>query len=263
MKSKEFIFSLLFLFVFFASANAGEKTMNDDPVISFFIGNITILRKGNLVPFKVGSRLAESDLIRVLKNAVIEFKIKRGSKVRVSGPNIFRYSSIKLKENIQRGNGILKLLKKIKKDAVPYYPQTVVTAVRGEEEETKRINALALKKIKLAVEYFQSDKLDESWKLIEEIERYKRLKRHTRSILTFYKAEIHFKKMNFQKALELYNKIYKKRFSRFKYREESLAHAVICSYYISDDRSFKTLTDDYLSIYGDDGKYWHQLKDLK
>lgn len=226
--------------------------------VIFIIGDVKIMRNGKVIVPQRGIQVKEGDILHVERDALIEMGInKSNERLKINGPNIFRYTACNLKEKIKHYSLIYSLLEKISKKVIHYTPITIVSAVRGEPDgrDVNSINRELKEKMKRLIMLFQENRLAEALTLLENIESSKLLRKHAKILLSYYRAEILFKRMEYGSALNIYKKIYKTRFLKFRHREEAHARAIVSAEYTGDYLLMRKLIQEYEGSYGKKGNY--------
>ena len=262
LKTKILVKSLLF-FTAVLLLTIDASPDDTKTTISFIMGDIKIMRNEKSILLNQGNSPKEGDIFRLSRKSIVEFNLgKKNRKIKVNGPQIFVFKTSNLKKGIKKSNMLSSLFSKMSKSTPHYYPRTIVSAVRKGGEENDRINKQSKIKIKEAIDLYKNGEIDKSWKILEDLEKTDGIKRHAKSVIKFYQAGIHFERMNYNKALPIYRKLYEKKFSKFKHKEESLGRAIICSYYINNETLTQNLIKEYKSNYGWRGAYWKYIKNL-
>jgi hypothetical protein len=233
-------------------------------VISFLIGDIQVRRNKAKITLGQGDSPVNGDVFRIGENSMVELSIiGKNEKIKINGPQVFLFNIDKLKSNVQSGTRLASLLKKISKSTDHYYPRTIVSAVRKKGAQTDKKNKEGRKKITDAIDRYKEGKYEESWKLLDEVEKLGALKIETRLVVSFYRAGIYFERMEYDKALSLYSRLGKTGYSKFRHREESLGRAIICAAYTGETEKFANLIEEYKTEYGEEGSYWGTIKELR
>ncbi len=256
--------SLVLITVFSASSGRAASGAEIGAVLNLLVGDVTLKRDGRVIESAAGQQLKENDVFRLGPNSMVEIVITgKDHSIRLTGPVVYRLRKEGFSKNLQSGDMVSRLQRLLARNSEPHAPRTIVSAVRGEEEESEKRNSEGRKLLQEGIDRYQSGNYDEAEKRFAEVKNLGRLKRTTSSLIDFYRAHIHYERMEYREALNLYSKIYRERFSRFEKKEESLSRAIICAYLLGNDSTRDDLVDDYRESYGESGSYWKMISGLK
>ncbi len=232
--------------------------------VSSLVGEVKVIRDGKTINPAVGSAALEGDLYRIGIRSFVEFDVGRDQRIKVTGPRNFRIKGSHLAGEADKSNMFHRFYEKLTKDT--RHPDfTVVASVRGPKGKDEGDEALRKEAVKVnrAIELFRKNRLDDSWKILEELSRNKELPLYFQGTVNFYRGEILFQRLDFDGALKEYETAYRTRSGKFTLKEDSLARAIICASYTENTVVLKDLLADYDSQYGDFGYYAESIKKIK
>ncbi len=229
-------------------------------VLNLLVGSVTMKRGDREMKPSVGSGLEENDIFRLGANSMVEIVLPgTDHSIRLTGPVVYRLRLEKISKNTDSGDMFSRLQKMLAKNSEPYAPRTIVSAVRGEEDQSEKLNAGARELLQKGIENYREGRYDVALEKLSGLEKTEGLNRTARSFIDFYRAHVHFERMEYRKALELYSGISRQRFSRFEKKEESLSRAVLCAHLLGDDQAKEDLIAKYRDAYGESGQYWKMI----
>lgn len=127
--SKTFLVSLSILFLFFAESLFAVE-------VSFYIGNVSVLRNSKKMTPDMGMKLNSGDIIKTGKNSSVDVIYTDSSTIKIGENSTARIGSagIKGSDDIAIVSGTLKgKFAKMKKGRHKVYTPTIICAIRGTE----------------------------------------------------------------------------------------------------------------------------------
>jgi|GEM_PF-2588720 len=232
--------------------------------IDVLVGSITVMRAGKLQKIDANDSIRNGDIIKIEERSFIELSAQGSTiKMRITGPQIFRVNVADLKKNSRSGETLFRLYDKITKDTGTYYPRTVVTAIRGVPRNREDAALEGKKKIEEVIELIKEKNFDDASAILDDLESNRRMKRMMGEIISFYRAEILFQRMEFDKALEIFRELHDGSIPDHHYREMSLARALLCAELTGQTEIKEELIDEYRKRYGRDGDYRDLISEIR
>lgn len=253
--AKSGLFVIGFSLIIFSFSLRGYA--NDTLVLHSYLGSIEIKRGNSLIPINNLKDIKDGDIIRLHDKSMLVITSGEASKITITGPRIYRVNEADLQSGEKR-NGILHNFYAFMAGKIPpYSPRTTVAAVRG-------VKPPYIEDLKKAAELSAGGQYDEALILFGKVLSYSNVPGDVRASVEFSIAEIHFQKMEFQSALEIYQRLYLLEETRnFRYKEDSLARAIWCADLSGSGEVVKKLADTYIAEYGDEGKYISFITELR
>ncbi len=263
MKNRKRSVTSTILIILLAVCTPETRSEQKKADISFIIGTVSVKRRGKIIQPRQGDPVFNGDIFRLLKQSIVEFSFPgEKRKLRITGPKIFMFKFDLLNKRIRRGDAATGFTKLLAKNSPPYLPRTIVSAVRGKEGQGKKqeLNRTGKEKLKKAIALMGLGEYTEAGDLFNEIEKISGLNRHVKALVNFYRGEIRFHEMDYEKALAYYMAAAKYRRRRFRHREESYVRAVICADLTGKTEVLADLLGKYEKEYGERGKYGEMLE---
>jgi tetratricopeptide (TPR) repeat protein len=264
-KRKRILITASFI-VLFAVSLSESRSQQKKAEISFVVGKVFLKRNGKIIEPGKGDRVLNGDIFRLLQQSVMEFSFpEEKRKLRIRGPKIFRFNLSLLNKKVKRGSAATGFTKLLAKNSPPYLPRTIVSAVRGREDYRKKkaLNRTGKRQLEKAVALMGREKYIDAWELLNKIEKINGLNSHAKAIVNFYRGEIRFREMEYDKALSFYLAASKYKRRKFRHREESYVRAVICADLIGKNKVLSDLVSNYEKDYGERGRYMEILREYK
>jgi len=224
------------------------------------IGDVKIIKEKRARSLAQNDLVHDGEVIVVGEKSLVEFALPGEGLIRVDGPKVFRVTSRNFKSAAVMG-GVFSRFEKLTRRHAYRSPMTIVTAVRGK-------SGLALKKeardkFDAALELYKSERFDEAWQSFDQVERLPRISPTAKEYIKFFRAGIHYGKMSFEEALGMYVELSQSKFDKFEYREEAFLRAIICADHTGNYEMLKKLYAEYDQTYGEKGKYYELIRELK
>ena len=224
------------------------------------MGGVTVLREGISRQAAIGGDIRDGDVIRVSDNSYLEINTADGAMVVVRGPKTFRADVGQLQARMRSGGALYGLYRHFSR-SVPYRPSiTIVASVRSREAaaEGRKVRA----EFEEAVALFDAGRNDDAERKFSLIARSPYLTAASRELITYYRAEITFKKGIFADALGSFEALSVSGIADFPFREESHARAVLCAEHAGLYARMDELAKGYVARYGERGKFIREMREL-
>ncbi len=266
MPKRKRYFTLAVLITLLAAERSEPGSKTGEAEISFVIGRVILRREGRVKNARKGDPVFNGDIFRLSEQSLMKLSLSGGKRiVTVNGPKIFRFKLSTLEMRIRRGNRATGFSRLLAKNSPPYVPRTIVSAVRGKEDsgERRELNRRGKLKLKRAISLIKGEKYSLAWEILNEIEKFNSLNRHVKALINFYRGEIRFHEMEYEKALPYYLAAAKYRHRKFRHREESYVRATLSADLAGKSGELADIISEYEKNFGKKGRYREIMGEYK